>query len=652
MIDPVFFDHDDNPVGAPVLDWSLTWDSHKALGGFDQANLVATGSWERLWELRRLLGRFVTVYDDIGDIIWCGLVESIYWQKGVKYRGLSLRDMANRVAVAYTVDGVTGYTRATTDWVENTESVNHYGRKELLVTASDVNAAAAAAKAVNELAQRSKPLASFEATDGQGAPSATLACIGLHHTLDWQYYANSAGQETHQGSESADLPLGIGFTSSRIGFTGGHIHDLDGNLTLPGPDLGVTVTGSASNNGTYTSGTQSTREAKSYTASTIFFNASDDIHDDTGEGLGFIDTDDYIEVSGAATGANNGIKKATSASATHVTVNPSTIVTASAGPAITISRGTKIAINETLTNEFPGSAVTLTVHGTKLFQMFQLATNEDWSAAEISIRVQRVGNPTDSLKVSLVTVANNQPGNILDSGTVIGSNVTEEMADVTFTLSNSWLMNPTVQYGILVERTGANSSANYYLVETDNLGTYARGALRLWTGSGWVDSTKSLHFRVSGAQETTTQIERIVTDSGQFVVGVDIQTTSGISTNQYRDGDRTALEELQDLIAIGISGGQRLLWDVTPQRILRIYAQPASQERDWVLDDDGQVRDNLGRVVRGGRQLAGRWIQSDDIPAAVGYLGDLRRMFVESVEVNEGGLPRLQPQGQGNVWDL
>ena len=139
MIDVAFTDYSGNELAAPpALDWAYDWLSYHAEGGPDQATLRATGPLVDLWALRNQLGRHVIVYDDLGAILWHGLVEAIYINNGAIRRGLSLRNMANRVACAYTVDTAGGYTRETTDFIESVESSSRYGRKEKIIQANDL----------------------------------------------------------------------------------------------------------------------------------------------------------------------------------------------------------------------------------------------------------------------------------------------------------------------------------------------------------------------------------------------------------------------------------------------------------------------------------------------------------------------------------
>ncbi len=61
---------------------------------------------------------------------------------------------------------------------------------------------------------------------------------------------------------------------------------------------------------------------------------------------------------------------------------------------------------------------------------------------------------------------------------------------------------------------------------------------------------------------------------GEFLQGVIIENASGITTNPYKNGDSTALYELESLLLTGTSNSRRLLCEVTQNRYLRIYEEP------------------------------------------------------------------------------
>jgi hypothetical protein len=92
-------------------------------------------------------------------------------------------------------------------------------------------------------------------------------------------------------------------------------------------------------------------------------------------------------------------------------------------------------------------------------------------------------------------------------------------------------------------------------------------------------------------QETTEQIAKIVETSGQFFQGSIIESDSGIESGQYREGDSTGLYELEKLLLVGTTNSRRLLAEVTPNRYLRVYEEPAKPPATLLygLDKDGQL---------------------------------------------------------------
>ena len=75
--------------------------------------------------------------------------------------------------------------------------------------------------------------------------------------------------------------------------------------------------------------------------------------------------------------------------------------------------------------------------------------------------------------------------------------------------------------------------------------------------------------------ETTTQIRDIITNTGQFFNTVFIINPSGISSSQYKAGDKTCLEEITTMLETGTSNGKRLLIKTDEKRNVRIYAEPS-----------------------------------------------------------------------------
>lgn len=648
------FDRNDEPSPLPY-GLRLTVQRYDALaaGGYNYAELEVSGYSEALWTAAQWLGYYVRIRDHNHSVVWVGMVEELILSLGAVEMGLSLKEMANRVAVAYSTTVVTAE-RGTTPWADHEESVARYGAKELLYTMSDATLAQAETQRDTLLATLARPVPTVRINPGGATNRATLHCTGLIKTLGWCNYAQPVGLEEHSPTGGGQAQaVGQGLTATNIGFANdGQIADLGGRLNAVESGHTVQVSGSSSNNGAYLVEDTPGDEGKSYTATTISFDPLDDIRDVTNEGLGLATVNDYIEVSGSS--SNDGIYRVKTAEADHLAVSPGGIVNESAGASVTISRGNAIKTNGALTHEAPGATVTLTVHGQKVAQSFSLGYNASWTVDQVVLRMYKVGAPGDSAKVELCADSSGSPGTVLASGTVAAANIGERIAEITFDLGNTQTINYGTTYWLVVSRTGANDIDDFYMVEVDEALGYSRGSLKLYTGAAW--STRAtdadLIFRVMGATPTTTQISEIVnSDCGQFLAGVDLVDASGVEAWQYRAGDNNGFDELEKLLDLGTSSGQRLLATVTPERILRIRVQPGSGQDNLLLSSDGRLRDAGNRLYPYGGLPAGKWLRLADVPGNVDALAALANVFVERAEFDAGsGKLTMEAQGEAKPW--
>ncbi len=509
----------------------------EAVGGPKSAEMTMVGPQSALWQATRWLGHRVTIIADNGQSVWYGMLHEVVIATGSIEVGLSLANMYNRIAVAYTYEPPGGAVeRATTDWGENSESVLRYGYKELMYSMSDTNLTRAEAQRDTLLEAFGTPQPVLHIAPG-GTPMATLRCIGLYDTLDWRYYSNSAGKEEHAAGGQQQA-LGQGFTASTIGFTSdGRIHDSGNRLDELLSDHRVQVTGSSSNNGAHLI-TGRGNDGESYTATTISFDAIDDVLD-SASGMGFLSQDDIITISGSA--SNNGTMRVKSAAADHITVTQ-TISTTSAGASVTIAQFGSVTTETTFTNELPSASVTLVVHGQEIAQSFSLAADNTWTVGKIEINLKKVGAPADSAKVELCSDSSGSPGSVLVSATVAAADIGVDSDWIEFDMGNTQSIAYGTTYWIVVSRTSSNDIDDYYVVDVDEELGYSRGSLKLYTGSAWTTryNDADLSFRILGAELTTTQIDSIYDSVGQFFSTIDVVDSSGVYGNQYREGDKTA----------------------------------------------------------------------------------------------------------------
>lgn len=660
MIQPTahFTDRDFNePLQMQAFKAQVEWLSWAAQGGPDAARLTVTGPTLGLWQLGRMLRYGVEVRNQLGEPIWWGYVAGVEISvKGIAF-GLSLDRMSNSIAVAYTTaDGET----ATTAYLADDDSVSTYGTKQLLITADGVTTTAAEQRRASALNRRKLPIATppySRGGTGDGV-TVTLDCRGWYDTLDWQYYSRAEGRLEYLGSSEYEQAIGLGATGTGYGFLSGvrHVVSLGGRLGNLRKGNTFRISGSASNDGVYTVEQGTEREAITYTASTISFDAATREIRDSANGLGTFDAHDAILVSGSA--SNDGAYRIESASADgskFVTVG--TLVNEAAGASVTLNRGHSVIVEEALTEELPGASVTWTALGTKAAQSFQIVSEEAWTVAAAVVKVRQVGSPSDNLVVAVYSDSSGAPGSLLDSATFAGSDLSVDSDWVTVELANTQSLAVGTTYWLVVSRDGANTYGDYYEVMVDvDLG-YAPEVLKIHDGSGWVSRpvNATMPFRLTGLEDTDAQMETLITGAAEFIVRNEVDAT-GIETNQYRAGDNTAMVELENLLNLGTSNDRRMLARVTKERTLIVDEEPVKPSTIvYFQDADGGLVDRNGLAIIGYPPV-GQWIDLKGvIPDAV-QLSELLRpapFLLERAEYRVASKEwRLDGRDTESAWDF
>lgn len=158
------------------------------------------------------------------------------------------------------------------------------------------------------------------------------------------------------------------------------------------------------------------------------------------------------------------------------------------------------------------------------------------------------------------------------------------------------------------------------------------------TCQGWYDTLGWQYYANSGTSDvaTTTQIAAIVTAAGQFLTATDIDNASGVTSPEFRDGNTTALREIQDLLESGTTNKRRLLASVDAGRRLRVYEEPARPSvAPYLIASDGSFRTPVGVLLEphlAGMLVTGNWAALQDVlPASVDLtrLADPSMLFIE-----------------------
>lgn len=653
------------PANAVVK--PLRW-SGDLLGGPRAAEVRISAPITTLLPLTAWLGYQIRIVNPKGMEVWWGDIDEVTITRNGIERGVSLAGMANKLKVVYTLlQPGGGPSAAETDWAENPLSQSLYGLREVRYSAPTEMTPAQAVQLRTTLLARVALPQSVRKSGGSGAGEtyATLRCVGMVDRLRKVYTTDSNGLAEHVATEGA-WPLGMGFVSSSVAMAARDdkysIHQLYGRLEHFGEynDLQVRVSGSSLNDGTYTVVSGDAKDAYSYTATTIRFEPNDDIRD-TAFGLAGLEQDDVIEVSGSAGNSGTHLVKTPGPSA--IEVSPAyygapgpadNITNEAAGPSISILRGNKIVVEESVANEHTGSSTTVEAYGQRVYQTFVPGGSADWTAHYVEIMLRKVGAPTDGVMVSLTADSGGSPGTVLETVTVDDADIDTEMGWIAFEFSNTIALNPATTYGILVRRVDSLVAAHawdFYEVGLDHQAGYGAGALKMYDGTAWQSpvEAKSLCFRVLGGVDTAMQVKGIVNATGQFV-GALVEDNGGVAVNQFRSGKNRALDEIEALLDTGMSGGTRLVMTVMRTEHVRIAARPAAATAQLIARSPTELVTKHGQPLSPGVLPVGEWVEDDDAYMMTGALASLSPFFVERAEYDVDGGWGLEAEGQPDPW--
>lgn len=632
-----------------------TW-SAEAIGGPRDAEFALSGAPEILMALSAWLGYQIRILSG-GALVWFGQVDALQVVAGGLLREVTLDGVANRVKVIYSVRLPGGAIEASeTDWSEDLDSANRYGRREYVHSApsaiTETQALALQARLLASLASPQRRLAIAGNRTG-----ATLRARGYWQRLNDVYYAQSAGLEEHTDGAERIVPLGLGFSSAFIGFGGQSgakdIHQAYGRLFYFADYAGekIAVAGTAHNDYHHTIAGGTRQEAFSTTSTGISFDPDDDIRNGD---FGTLEVGDMIYITGASVGGNNGAKLVKTTGASHIEISPGwsggNIATEAAGASVTVIRGNRIEVEDAVTIERPDGVTVevIAAYGQKVYQTFELATDVDWTVAAIEVRGRVIGAPADDLSVSIVSDAGGTPGAVLETITMDPADIEDVVDWLRFEFSNTTLIEYGTVYGILIERTGSMQPDAFYEIELDGDGGYTRGDLYLYDGASYQADAGSLHFRILGAQDNALQVRDVAIGAGTEIVAVVVEDQASIETMQYQTGDETALSIVASLLEQGTAAGGRILAAAQSDLSVRIFEQETATNRLY-LWRDGELTLAAGGWPPEGWLPAGVWIHIDDLLLTGAWSG-FSPVFVERATYRVGSRLTLDAENQAALF--
>ena len=689
-----FADRNFVPVRLPdALKIVPTRWSKKDIGGPDLASFAVNGPESALWALTSWLRYDARITRSDGKLMWWGYISSISITAGALTLRYSIDDMTNHVRVSYTkrLEDDTKV-NAITDWATDTFSYNYYGTyKDLTIRGGDMAESAAVALRDNTLETFKNFAASLEVGGGKKV-SATIECKGYWKTLAWRQLTITTPNRDYYAPNQYG-PYGYGVTYYPYGYQNGVQGDsalqLGSSDPLGGQDFTIQFVVPAS------AGVSAQRlkrlQFMFYKGNNPSFNITCDLYTDSGGSPG-----SYI--------ANVGVISSTVVNPGGATLpwqpfQPSgnkpiwiipgvtyvaVLFTGSFSPTdyvavMGISTGYGVTSKRTI--GFGWSAMNpttwnpnfnaVTEHGESTVEIgattarqiaaqgFQIDGSRVVSVDTVKLRMCLGNSPTDNVVMTIHADSAGDPGTLLATSTAVPyTSLSDDFEDVTFTFPTPYSLSPGVQYWFKVARSGAISSADFFIVAaTLDMTANTLGLCKLYNGSAWVAVTPTVDmlFKINLVQETTQSISESIAAVGALFTGTDIQNASGTYENPATDGETTALEVIERLMAAGTSNSRRILSEVDASRRVKLFEAPASSAGATAfIDRDGHVVNQSGESI-GDYCPVGVWVAPIDVArgGALAPTGASPLFYLEGMDYNPASgaiTPRLK--GQRDPFDL
>ncbi|PKN91113.1 MAG: hypothetical protein CVU44_21080 [Chloroflexi bacterium HGW-Chloroflexi-6] len=172
---------------------------------------------------------------------------------------------------------------------------------------------------------------------------------------------------------------------------------------------------------------------------------------------------------------------------------------------------------------------------------------------------------------------------------------------------------------------------------------------------GWWDVLSWRYYANGGtaAAATLDQAAAMVATFTPLLTGAHLAAVSGLSTNQFRDGQTNAKSQIEELLKLGTSSGGRLAAIVNRSRVLRIDALPSASTPDLRLREDGKLENIADLVLDAARldQAVGRWATLKSAPTVVGNYSTIHPFLIESATWRTG-TASYKPVGQRDVFSI
>lgn len=256
---------------------------------------------------------------------------------------------------------------------------------------------------------------------------------------------------------------------------------------------------------------------------------------------------------------------------------------------------------------------------------YSFTTIKGMDLSKVACKLRKNGSPTDNLAAYIY--ADNGSGTS-PTGAILGTSANVAGASLDgegytwteFTFSTPVNLSATTIYWIIISRSGANSTSNYYWIGVDEGLHNLEGRFRIYNGSAWVSRSTPCDgiFKAMGLKNTTDIISDIFTATNQFLRELQIQSPTTIQVIPYFDEMTPGLLILEDMMEFGGNNLRKLTANVTPDKRLSIKEQPEPGSNDYLVGMNGEFYTPSGNPMTPGNYPVGEWMRFKE-PSDIGF---------------------------------
>jgi len=235
----------------------------------------------------------------------------------------------------------------------------------------------------------------------------------------------------------------------------------------------------------------------------------------------------------------------------------------------------------------------------------------------ISVRLRKVGEPSDKLRLSLQEDSAGKPFGLALTSVLISP---EELQSGSYSWQSLNFAPPVeltggMPYWLAAERSGALNANNYYQLAVDENLNFEEGNLLLFDQStaSWKARLPEadLLFKLTGVRNQLAQMRDVVEFGGQFLRGIEAQIGETLDLPPVSEEDWDCLRVFRLLMNYGNVDYSPLCSGSDPNRRLQVWQRKSASTAVLRLDEKTRLINQAGQAMDAPWQAVGEWLAPD-----------------------------------------